>query len=341
MQPSPQALAAELASKEGRASARTLARLLQHLLARDPAATRRGYVLDGWPRSLAQARLAFSPSATAAPAGGAPGAAQTAAGGSGGVARGGSAPADAQAGAGAGRDRKKGAGAAAAAGAGGKDGSGGPAAAAAGAAAPPLPLMPPSVGNGLPCPKLLPHWVIQLEAPRDELMTRVRALAAAEEAAAAVTAASAAAAAAAAAVNGKGPAAAAAARGGSKKAGGGGGGAGPSGAPMTHNNERDFARRYDAWLAMVQEESPQATARVRGCRPCHLGLARAAWRGVGFWVGCAEGGAGLWLPALGGALCAGLFCWPAQSLAPPWPGPFIVPATCSPAWFVPGGGAGP
>ena len=62
---SSQALATEVGGKDGRASARTMARLLQHLLARHPDASRRGFVLDGWPRMLAQARAAFSPQAAA------------------------------------------------------------------------------------------------------------------------------------------------------------------------------------------------------------------------------------------------------------------------------------
>jgi hypothetical protein len=54
----PQAVLAELGSKEGRVTNKTMARLLQHLLSRNPIATQRGWVLDGWPRTAAQARLA-------------------------------------------------------------------------------------------------------------------------------------------------------------------------------------------------------------------------------------------------------------------------------------------
>ena len=55
-----QAVVGELSSKEGRVTNRTMARLLQHLLSRNATAAQRGWVLDGWPRTAAQARLATS-----------------------------------------------------------------------------------------------------------------------------------------------------------------------------------------------------------------------------------------------------------------------------------------
>jgi hypothetical protein len=61
-----QAAAAQLASKEGRLSQALMARLAQHLLSRLPAAAKQGWVLDGWPRTLAGAR-AFTTPEMAAP----------------------------------------------------------------------------------------------------------------------------------------------------------------------------------------------------------------------------------------------------------------------------------
>lgn len=48
---------AQLASKEGRIAPQLMAHILQHLLARDPAAIIHGWVLEGWPKTLAAARL--------------------------------------------------------------------------------------------------------------------------------------------------------------------------------------------------------------------------------------------------------------------------------------------
>ncbi|WIA09806.1 hypothetical protein OEZ85_009181 [Tetradesmus obliquus] len=47
----------QLASREGRISQPLLARMAQHLLARQPAAANQGWVMEGWMRSLAAAQL--------------------------------------------------------------------------------------------------------------------------------------------------------------------------------------------------------------------------------------------------------------------------------------------
>lgn len=52
-----QACNAQLVSKEGRIAPQLMAHILQHLLARDPAAINHGWVLEGWPKNLAAARL--------------------------------------------------------------------------------------------------------------------------------------------------------------------------------------------------------------------------------------------------------------------------------------------
>lgn len=52
-----QAAHTQLASREGRISQPLLARMAQHLLARQPAAANQGWVMEGWMRSLAAAQL--------------------------------------------------------------------------------------------------------------------------------------------------------------------------------------------------------------------------------------------------------------------------------------------
>jgi hypothetical protein len=133
---------------------------------------------------------------------------------------------------------------------------------------------------------LLPHWVLQLDAPREELLRRTKGLAAAEEAANAATAAATAAVAAAAAAavtaaalasgtkgaaTGSGQQQAVAALRAAKKPGLAAGGreAGSTEIEVlrpSHNNERDFTRRYDAWRALVQEDAAELAARVSTAR---------------------------------------------------------------------------
>ncbi len=270
-------LTAELAGKEGRVSPRTMARLLQHLVSRDPRVARRGYVLDGWPKTLAQARVAFDPSVAAAaalPAGGAQQQRRQSLVGEG--AGGGCAAAGT-------KDKKKGGGSGSAVGAAG--GAAGGAAAKEGAArrlltagAQQQPAEQPAAdAAGLSSADLFPHWLVQLDAPQGELLRRVKALAAGEEAAAHAAAAAAAAAAAttqqppSAGGGGRSSVAAASAQQQQQrrksvgvKDGGVDGGAEGEG-DRSHNNERDFTRRYDAWRLVVAEDAADLAARVSGC----------------------------------------------------------------------------
>jgi hypothetical protein len=48
-----------MAAKVPRVSSRHMAALLRHLLTRRATAARRGYVLDGWPRTAGAARLVW------------------------------------------------------------------------------------------------------------------------------------------------------------------------------------------------------------------------------------------------------------------------------------------
>jgi hypothetical protein len=104
---------------------------------------------------------------------------------------------------------------------------------------------------------LVPHFLVQLDAPRDELLRRVKALAAAEEASAAAGKA----------VSSAQAAGAKAAQPPPKKLPGGGAresltAIDADAAPTSHNNERDLARRYDAWRAVVAEDAADLAARV-------------------------------------------------------------------------------
>ena len=149
---------------------------------------------------------------------------------------------------------------------------------------------------GTPCLEasrdLLPHFLLQLDAPRNELLRRVKALANAEEEAAATAAAGSASgpapAAGTAGGNGAGAPAAASAASGPKGSGkrvvakdtsvGGASGGEVSSLPEhSHNSEKDFSRRYDAWRSAAQaEDAADLTARVR--------LRAAGCRRAGTWV---------------------------------------------------------
>jgi len=255
-------LANDMNGKEGRASARTMARLLQHLLARDPRAVRRGFVLDGWPRSLAQARVAFSPIAVGSAAAGQATSAvggqqqrrQSVAGGeSGGT-----------------KEKKK---LAAAGGAGAKE--------AGSSAARRVSIVGAHAGGGgvdgevtagadtsAASRDLIPHWVVQLDAPREELLRRVKVIAAEDDAASAQAAAQLLSSANQQ-VNSKLGAVGQHQQQRKRSAGAGkdstgtGGGLDAAEGLHTHNNERDFVRRYDAWRALVAEDAADLATRVR------------------------------------------------------------------------------
>lgn len=98
--------------------------------------------------------------------------------------------------------------------------------------------------------------------PEDELIRRVKALAAAEAAAAAAAAAAASPAGKGAAPKGSKPVSA-----GKSSAGGGGNGSsagdkGGAGLPASHNNEKDWARRMEAYKQLMQEDAADLAANV-------------------------------------------------------------------------------
>jgi hypothetical protein len=120
--------------------------------------------------------------------------------------------------------------------------------------------------------------LVQLDAPREELLRRVKALAAAEEAAAAAASPPGSAGAGGRGASGGAGAAsasAAAPRGGAKRPAGSAAGVGSGGSAegdaaasaavpqRSHNTERDFARRYDAWRAALAEDAADLAGRVR------------------------------------------------------------------------------
>lgn len=102
---------------------------------------------------------------------------------------------------------------------------------------------------------------LQLDVPEDELLRRVRALAAAEAAAAAAAAGSS--------PNSPGPGKASGGTAGKKPISAGKREAGPAGeaaaaaVPASHNNEKDFARRLEAYKQLMQEDAADLAAKVR------------------------------------------------------------------------------